>query len=118
MSLEHRHFNSLSNNMFKFKIDYVVADLSFISLTKLIDKLISLFSYKYKCVFLIKPQFELSPNEIKNGKPIKNTLLKKAVEKIVMYAQQNNFKVMGVVKSPIKGSKKENTEFLIYMEHN
>ena len=65
---EQTHFNQLTPSMFNDEINFVVADLSFISLTKLIDKLITLFSHHYKLVLLIKPQFELSKEEIDHNK--------------------------------------------------
>lgn len=115
-SYENMNFKNVAINMFQHNIDYVVCDVSFISLTKIIDKLINLFDYKYKCVFLIKPQFELSPKEIKNGKVNQDKLLLKAIDKIKIYGENNNFKIFGVLPSPIKGDKLGNQEFLIYME--
>jgi 23S rRNA (cytidine1920-2'-O)/16S rRNA (cytidine1409-2'-O)-methyltransferase len=102
--------------MFQEHIDIVVADISFISLTKLIDKLMTLFDYSYHCIFLIKPEFELSAKEIDKGKVKTKKLLEKAINKIRNYSELNNFKIFGVIESPIKGSKANNTEYLIYME--
>jgi 23S rRNA (cytidine1920-2'-O)/16S rRNA (cytidine1409-2'-O)-methyltransferase len=116
ISIENTHFKNLSIDMFKQPIDIVVADISFISLTKLFDKLTTLLNYKYLCVFLIKPQFELSPQEVNSGKVKSKKLLDKAINKIKSYAILNSFKVNGVIPSPILGSKSENKEFLIYME--
>jgi 23S rRNA (cytidine1920-2'-O)/16S rRNA (cytidine1409-2'-O)-methyltransferase len=115
-SIENTHLKDLFIDLFKTKIDIVVADLSFISLTKLIDKLISLFNYNYQCVFLIKPEFELSPKEINKGKVKSLQLQNKAVNKIKTYAIEHGFKVFGVIPSPIKGNKMGNVEYLIYME--
>jgi 23S rRNA (cytidine1920-2'-O)/16S rRNA (cytidine1409-2'-O)-methyltransferase len=115
-SYENMNFKNVSNNLFEHHIDYVVTDVSFISLTKIIDKLVTLFNYRYKCIFLIKPQFELTPQEIKKGKVVKNAFIKKAINKIITYSKNNNFNVYGVIPSPIKGNKLGNQEFLIYME--
>jgi 23S rRNA (cytidine1920-2'-O)/16S rRNA (cytidine1409-2'-O)-methyltransferase len=115
ISYENLHLKDISKSMFKYPIDIVVADLSFISLTKLIDKLIKLFNYSYQCIFLIKPQFELSPSEINKGSVRDPQLHKKAIDKIIKYAKQNNYQINGVISSPIKGNKLDNIEFLIYM---
>ena len=115
ISYENMHFKDLSISMFKHQIDIVVADLSFISLTKLIDKLIKMFNHPYHCIFLIKPQFELSSKEINKGKVNRQEPLEKAVNKIITYASKYKFKIIGVIPSPIKGNKLGNTEFLIYM---
>jgi 23S rRNA (cytidine1920-2'-O)/16S rRNA (cytidine1409-2'-O)-methyltransferase len=116
ISYEKTHLKDLQISMFQERIDVVVADISFISLTKLIDKLITLFDYQYQCIFLIKPEFELSAKEIDNGKVKTKKLLDKAVNKIKDYAESNDFKIFGVIESPIKGNKVGNTEYLIYME--
>jgi 23S rRNA (cytidine1920-2'-O)/16S rRNA (cytidine1409-2'-O)-methyltransferase len=115
-SIENMHFKDLTTALFHQQIDIVVADLSFISLTKLIDKLVNLFPYQYQGIFLIKPEFELSPQEIKKGRVNSVKLLTKAVNKIKAYAIKHKFKVIGVIPSPIKGKKAENTEYLIYLE--
>jgi 23S rRNA (cytidine1920-2'-O)/16S rRNA (cytidine1409-2'-O)-methyltransferase len=115
-SYENLHFKDMELNLFDEHIDFIVADVSFISLTKLIDKLRNLFNYKYQCIFLIKPQFELSPKEIKLGKVISEELTKKAVNNVINYANKYNYEVFGVIPSPIKGNKLGIQEYLIYME--
>ena len=65
---EQTHFNQLTPSMFNDEINFVVADLSFISLTKLIDKLVTLFTHHYKLILPINPQFELSKEEIHHNK--------------------------------------------------
>lgn len=115
-SYENTNLKDLSINLFKHQIDYVVADVSFISLTKVIDKLVNLFKHHYWCIFLIKPQFELSVKEIKKGRVNQPQLLEKAINKIKTYAQNNHFKVIGITPSPIEGAKLGNKEFLIYLE--
>jgi 23S rRNA (cytidine1920-2'-O)/16S rRNA (cytidine1409-2'-O)-methyltransferase len=117
-SIENKHLKDLTLATFQHQIDIVLADLSFISLTKLIDKLVNLFYYPYHCIFLIKPEFELSPQEIKKGKVNDIKLQNKAINKIKIYASERGFKILGVIPSPIKGNKLENTEYLIYMEKN
>ena len=115
---EQTHFNKLTISKFKDKIDFVVADLSFISLTKLIDKLASLFKHHYKLVLLIKPQFELTKQEIDHnkGRVQQAKLQIKAKDKIKNYAELKGFKNIKICKSPITGNKSKNTEYLLYME--
>jgi 23S rRNA (cytidine1920-2'-O)/16S rRNA (cytidine1409-2'-O)-methyltransferase len=82
----------------------------------LIKKVSETFTYHYSCIFLIKPEFELSPKEVNKGLVSDDKLHQKAIDKIVDYAKALQFKVHGVMPSPIVGSKKGNKEFLIYME--
>jgi 23S rRNA (cytidine1920-2'-O)/16S rRNA (cytidine1409-2'-O)-methyltransferase len=115
-SLENLHFKDLHLDMFTTKIDLVLADLSFISLTKLINKLVKLLPYAYQAIFLIKPEFELSPKEVIKGKVKNEKLHDKAIQKIKDYAIKNNYLVKGIIPSPIKGNKLGNSEFLIYLD--
>jgi 23S rRNA (cytidine1920-2'-O)/16S rRNA (cytidine1409-2'-O)-methyltransferase len=90
--------------------------VSFISLTHLIKKVHETFKHHYSCIFLIKPEFELSPNEVNKGLVHDDKLHQKAINKIVDYAKALQFRIHGVMPSPIVGNKKGNKEFLIYME--
>ncbi|MCR2746403.1 TlyA family RNA methyltransferase [Limnobacter parvus] len=48
--------------------DFAVADLSFISLRKVLPNVAALLPTECECLFLVKPQFELGPEHIgKNG---------------------------------------------------
>lgn len=114
---EQTNFKTLVLSMFEEKIDYIVADLSFISLTTLIEKINQLFNYPLKMIFLIKPQFELGKDVVSrfNGVIREPKLWNKAVDKIKQSVIKHNFKINGIIPSPIKGNS-GNTEFLIYCE--
>ena len=114
---ENVNFKYMNMAMFKEKINYVLADLSFISLTALLDKIASMFTYKVTLYLLIKPQFELTKGIVDRYRGvIKNRPLhKRAVYKVCDYAQELGFKVKKVVKSPVLG-KDGNTEFFVHME--
>lgn len=90
-----------------------VIDVSFISLSLILPVVKNLQCAEV--VALIKPQFEMG-KEIKNFNGVVKTQedRDKAIEKVKNYAIQNNFKVKGVVESPITGPK-GNQEYLIYL---
>lgn len=113
---ENCDFRDLTNEMIQDKIDYVVSDLSFISITNIFPKLNELFNYSYKMVLLIKPQFELDQKTIKKFKGIINNskLQKQAVDKVVNYARLFGFKTLNIIPSDIKG-KEGNQEYLAYI---
>ncbi len=114
---ENTDFRSVELNLFDEKIDFVCCDVSFLSLTKIIDKLVELIPYKYSGVFLIKPQFELDDIKIKNFKGVvkDNNIRLKVVSKISKYLTEKNFKIIETIESPIKG-KEGNIEYLIYVK--
>ncbi|GHU32179.1 hypothetical protein FACS1894166_04980 [Bacilli bacterium] len=113
---EQTHFDKLSKKHIPHKVDFVLADISFISLTKLMDKLNKLITYPHYCIFLIKPEFELSPSELNKGKVKNLKLEEKAIHKITQYALALHYRISGIIPSPIKGNKLQNTEYLLYME--
>ena len=58
VSKENTDIRSLDSNAFG-PLDIIVVDVSFISLSKIIDSLISLLSVDSKLILLFKPQFEV-----------------------------------------------------------
>ena len=114
---ENINFKFMNLAMFKDKIDYVLADLSFISLTALLDKIASMFTYHIDLYLLIKPQFELTKQIVDqhHGVIKLSPLHKRAIYRVCDHAQELGFKVDKVVKSPILG-KDGNTEFFVHME--
>ena len=64
-------------------------------------------------VALIKPQFELERNDVGGGGIVREPALhEKAQQKIVKFAEAENYKVVGLVPSPITGTD-GNQEFFI-----
>ena len=114
---EETNLKDMRNKMFKSKINIILADLSFISCTALLDTIASLFKYKVQLVLLIKPQFELPRDVIKkyNGIIKLYPLHRRVVNNVADYARKLGFKIINIVKSPIEG-KDGNTEFFAYME--
>ncbi len=109
------NIKELNQSLIAEPIDYVVSDLSFISSKFMFAALNTITLDKdVKVISLIKPQFELSPEIVgKNNGVIKEPKYhQEAILKVIQYATDNNFKNLGIIESPIKGAKKNNTEFL------
>ncbi|AIZ54930.1 hypothetical protein TS59_0103 [Mycoplasma mycoides subsp. mycoides] len=66
-------------------------------------------------MFLIKPQFESQPQNIKNGRINSKLDHKQAISKVISYANNNSFDVINLDYSPILGNKKQNIEYLAYI---
>jgi 23S rRNA (cytidine1920-2'-O)/16S rRNA (cytidine1409-2'-O)-methyltransferase len=90
-----------------------VVDVSFISLTLVLDSIFSCVESEGALIALIKPQFELQPHEIGKGGIVREEQLRqKAVAKIRRFAtEQLRRQWNGVMESPIAGAK-GNREFL------
>lgn len=96
---------------------FMSMDLSFISIKKVLENCKNLISNDATCVLLIKPQFEAQRNEIAHGGVVKDEKIRlKIIEDIKVFCDDIGFDTLGVTKSPIKGAKSKNTEYLIYLK--
>ena len=105
-----------------FDCSLVVADLSFISLTKVLPALVSVVRPESdfgtaQLVLLVKPQFEAGRVEVSKGKGvITDAALHAEACAVVSEALQTlGCTVRGLVESPIKGAE-GNTEFLLFAD--
>ena len=117
INLEKTNIKDLNSKMIPAKIDLVVSDISFISseyMFKAIRKIN--LAQNADIISLIKPQFELSPNQVKNGL-VNEKYWNIAIDKVKKYANNNNFKTIMVIDSPLKGAKKGNKEFLLWAKN-
>ena len=96
-------------------VNFIVGDLSFISLTKILPHIISLYGNKIEAVFLFKPQFECGKEIAKKYKGIiKNPQVHKSLLKeFLNYLKSINFYPCGLTFSPITGGD-GNIEYLLY----
>lgn len=95
--------------------DFVVADLSFISLSLVLPTIYSLLKEGGRAVVLVKPQFELGRKSLgKRGIVTDKNESKKALELVKGYAKDAGFSVLGDTTAPVYQDK--NTEYLLYLE--
>ena len=106
----------LTSEMFDTAPQFAAVDVSFISLTMIMTPLFSIMAPRSEIVFLIKPQFELTPKQVPHGivKTEENRQL--AIARVTDYFEENLREkytaVAGeVIESPIKGTH-GNTEYL------
>ncbi|MFZ4115283.1 MAG: TlyA family RNA methyltransferase [Chthoniobacterales bacterium] len=84
--------------------DLIVGDLSFISLTRVLPAAFSLLKPQGRMIVLIKPQFELSRNEVSRGGIVRDPLLReKAVESIRFWVKNEGHHFEKVMESPLPG---------------
>ena len=102
-------------DMFPCKFDLAAVDVSFISLTKIMEPLLKCMAANSTVVFLIKPQFELSPKEVPHGIVQTDENRQKAIKKVQDFfdtiAQKYKAKSIGLVESKTVGMH-GNIEFL------
>ncbi len=114
-SIENKHINKLEEKDLDLGLaDAVVADVSFISLTKIIEYVHKFSKENSFCVLLIKPQFEVGKENIaKNGIVRDEKWRDFAIKKVVKVMLEYDYEIVGINESPIKGTK-GNIEYLMY----
>jgi len=99
-------------------VDMITLDLSFISVLAVMQTVCKLLKKGGKLVVLIKPQFEASKEEIGAGGIVRDDNVRQAIVNVVVKGiEQHGFEFVGVIDSPITGTK-GNKEFLAYFLRN
>lgn len=94
------------------KADFIVMDVSFISITKVFEHLIKFFQEDTKLMALIKPQFEVGKENIEKGGIVRDrNKHRMAIENVIEEAEKNGLYLQGLDFSPITGSK-GNVEYI------
>lgn len=107
---------NLTADDFDEKIDLIVMDVSFISVTKILPALHNLIAEKGKIIVLIKPQFEVGKGEVGKGGIVRDESKHKSViENINKFSEQIGLRNLNVIESPILGAE-GNKEFLALYE--
>jgi 23S rRNA (cytidine1920-2'-O)/16S rRNA (cytidine1409-2'-O)-methyltransferase len=95
-------------------IDIATVDVSFISLVKVIPKVIEFLKEEGEIIALIKPQFEVGKGEVDKGGIIRNEGKRlKTVEYVKEKLEDAGLRTIGIIQSPIAGQK-GNVEYLIH----
>ncbi|MBE6419733.1 MAG: TlyA family RNA methyltransferase [Akkermansiaceae bacterium] len=99
------------------KVQLIVSDVSFISLTRILPAAYSCLEEGGDMLVLVKPQFELQPEDIGPGGIVRNPALhQRAVDRIRDFVINDLHRTwMGVADSPIKGMD-GNREFLAWLK--
>ena len=102
VSMEEMHIKDLKESDLKGeKVDFIVIDVSFISLTKVIPYFKKFLKEDGKIIMLIKPQFEVGREKIgKNGVVENEEYHDEAIKKIISFFKKSGNTWVGVKVSP------------------
>ncbi len=112
--LEKTNARYLTEKEIPEKIDFFVSDVSFISILKILPNLCPLIKDYAEGIILIKPQFELSKEEVKGGVVRDKSLHKKAIKKVIESLENSCYCVKDISFSETWGPE-GNIEFLAYV---
>lgn len=116
INLERTNIRHARPDLIPEPVDVVVADVSFISLTKILPACLQFLRPGGEVVALVKPQFELGPGQTDKGVVRDETLRQQAVDTVTGFCRDElGLTVVGVVPSRILGPK-GNQEYLAYMK--
>ena len=96
--------------------DFASCDVSFISLTKILEPAVKILKDGGYMVCLIKPQFEAGREDVGKKGVVRDKKVHEAViNKVIDYAKSVGFAICGLDYSPIRGPE-GNIEYLLYMK--
>ena len=111
-SLDRTDARRLDRGLVPDPIDLVVADVSFISLTKVLPAALALAAPSAALVALIKPQFEAGRARMKKGIVREPAVHREVCADVVAFVAGLGWEEIGLMESPIRGGD-GNTEFLM-----
>jgi 23S rRNA (cytidine1920-2'-O)/16S rRNA (cytidine1409-2'-O)-methyltransferase len=105
----------LTTDLIGGPVELVVGDLSFISLTLVIDALVGVTEAEGDLVLMVKPQFEVGKERLGKGGVVRDPALRaEAVETVLSVAEARGWGAHGVVASPLPGPA-GNVEFFVWL---
>ena len=114
--MEKTNFRYVTAEQIPDPIDFASADVSFISLDKILPAAYPLLGDHAGMVCLIKPQFEAGRDQVgKKGVVRDRSTHEEVINKVIGFAENNSFAPTGLTYSPVKGPE-GNIEYLIYLE--
>lgn len=114
--MEKTNFRYITPDQIEDPIDFASADVSFISLDKILPAAYPLLRTGAKMVCLIKPQFEAGREQVgKKGVVRDSKVHEEVISKIIDVSAQNSLAPQALSYSPIKGPE-GNIEYLILLE--
>lgn len=96
-------------------VDLVVGDLSFISLSLVLDALLGVCTTDADLALMVKPQFEVGKDRVGKGGVVRDSALRaEAVERIAVEADSRGWGARAVATSPLPGPS-GNVEFFLWL---
>ncbi len=118
INMEKTNIKDVSGVMLQNRIDFIAADVSFISLTHIIPKIKELLPWGKTAVVLIKPQFEAGRSGIGKKGIVKDPGIHlNVLQSIINFCGQTGLEVLDVYFSPVSGGD-GNIEYLAYLYNN
>lgn len=116
VSREQTHARDLSPAWFEPKPDFLVVDVSFISLTQVLAPAVACLARPWEAAVLVKPQFEVGPKLAPKGVVREQAAREQAVDKVRAFLPEVGAVEAGFSESPVKGPK-GNIEYFLHLRN-
>ncbi len=111
--IERQNARQLTREQLPFAPDLVVADVSFISLTKLLPAVRGVVADTFDALLMVKPQFELGRGRVGRGGVVREAALRReAIRTVAAAAVREGFAVLAAAPSGLPGPKGNRETFL------
>jgi 23S rRNA (cytidine1920-2'-O)/16S rRNA (cytidine1409-2'-O)-methyltransferase len=115
VSLERQNLRHLPREAIPEPLDLITLDLSFISLTLVLRRMLEFLRDGGEALVLVKPQFEVGKGRVGKGGVVRDQALRReAVAKVAAAARVLGFQVSAAFPSPLKRPK-GNQEYFLYL---
>ncbi len=115
VSMEKTNFRYLKRSDLPERPDFASADVSFISLSRILPAAADILTENGRMVCLIKPQFEAGREKVGKKGVVRDAKVHEEVIKACLgYGEDNGFSVLGLDHSPVRGPE-GNIEYLMYL---
>lgn len=116
--MEKTNIRYVTKNDISDEIEFASIDVSFISLTKVLEPIKELLKDNAEVVALIKPQFEAGREKVEKKGVVRDYKVHiEVIHNVSNYARELGYGVHGIDYSPIRGPE-GNIEYLIYLKKN
>src|ERR687890_319213 len=114
--MERTNVRTLAAEDLPFDPDLLVADLSFISLTVALERLLSTTPALREAIVLVKPQFEAGPEAVGRGGLVRDREVHiSVIHSVTRYFSTLGFGAVGVTRGAIAGRKSGNLEYPVHL---
>jgi 23S rRNA (cytidine1920-2'-O)/16S rRNA (cytidine1409-2'-O)-methyltransferase len=113
--LERRNIRYLKRKELEEEVNLVTLDLSFISLTKVLEEISNLLTPKGEIIALIKPQFEAGKEKVERGGVVRDPgVHREVILKVIDKAKEEGLTTGGLIPSPLRGPA-GNIEYFVHL---
>lgn len=115
--LERTHAKDLRTEQLSPAPQFVTIDVSFISVRKVLDFIAPLLPRAVSLLVLVKPQFEAGKELVGKGGVVREAeVQEQSVAGVESHARELGFEVLGHAPSVLRGAKKGNQEYFVYLQ--